>query len=341
VGCIRLHQGDSCVDVLLSVSARADAVKRGRPNRRPRTGSSPSPNAWLRRFAMSAVVQGRSVRRISLPEGVAGLAGLAAAIAPIAGFVPGPYRDRAVVIPQTHGYDVGNLIAVAVLAAGLIWSVRGSASGRLVVIGALGCLVYSYVTYAFLIVLNPVTILYIAVLGLAAWSIVTGLLHFDGRPIEQGQDRPFLRRLTGGFMLALVLVFAGNWLRQMGTGIISGQLPADLAANGWPMNPVWVLDLGLALPLIGLGWIRLLRRRPQGISIAVSVLVFMLLLSITLLAMAVSMTIAGQAPDLMVIGLFGLIALVGSALAVPWLLGIKDRVGHSTGSSTAKLPEVA
>ena len=67
----------------------------------------------------------------------------------------------------------------------------------------------------------------------------------------------------------------------------------------------------------------------------------MLLRSITLLAMAVSMTIAGQAPDLMVIGLFGLIALVGSALAVAWLLGIKDRVGHSSASSTAKLPEVA
>jgi hypothetical protein len=137
---------------------------------------------------MSLPAQSGSSRGISLPEGLAALAGLAAAVASLAGFVPGLYRDRAVVIAQAHGYDVGNLIVVAVLGIGLAWSLRGSVRGRLVVIGALGCLAYSYVTYAFLIVLNPVTVLYIAGLGLAGWSVVTGLLRFDLRD-NAGSER--------------------------------------------------------------------------------------------------------------------------------------------------------
>jgi hypothetical protein len=268
---------------------------------------------------MSAPAQRGSWRRISVPEGLAALAGLAAVVASLAGFVPGMYRDRSVVIAQTHGYDIGNLIVAAVLAFGLAWSLRGSVRGRLVVIGALGCLAYSYVTYAFLIVLNPVTVLYIAALSLAVWSAVAGLVRFDGDEIEGIERGQFLRRATGVFMLLLVVVFAFNWLHQIASAVISGRLPADLAANGWPMNPVWVLDLGFMLPLVGLGGVRILRRRPYGVLIAIAVLVFMASLSVTVLALTVAMAVAGQALDLTLITIFGAMLVLSTVLATAWL----------------------
>ena len=82
------------------------------------------------------------------------MAGVAAAIASLAGFIPGVYRDPKIVIAQSHGFDIGDLIAVLILGLGLSWCARGSVRGRLVAIGALGYLLYSFVTYAFLIVLN-------------------------------------------------------------------------------------------------------------------------------------------------------------------------------------------
>lgn len=268
---------------------------------------------------MSTTTRNRSTWKLSLPEGLAGLAALTAAFASIAGFIPGLYRDRPVVIPQSHGYDVGNLIAATVLVLGLVWSARGSVRGRLVAIGALGCLAYSYVTYAFVIVLNPVTLLYVAVLSLAAWSIVTGLLRVDGEQLEQRADAPVLRRATGVFMIALVVIFAVNWLRQIGAAVIGGHLPADLAANGWPMNPVWVLDLGFALPLTALGGVWLLQRRPGAVLIAVAVLTFMLLLSATILSMAAGMTLAGETLDLALVGIFGSVAVISAILVLAWL----------------------
>lgn len=262
---------------------------------------------------------------LSLPEILAGAAGLAAAAASLAGFIPGLYRDRAVVIPQTHGYDVGNLIAVAVLGVGLIWSGRGSPRGRVIVIGALACLVYSYVTYAFLIVVNPATLLYIAVLSLAAWSVATGLLRLDGSELEFASPLALVRKVTGGFMLAVVVMFAANWLRQVGASVITGQTPADLVANGWPMNPVWVEDLGFALPLIGFGGVQLLRQRQIGVPIAMAMLVFMPLLSVTILSMAVSMAASGQTLDIPLVGIFGTVAVASTGLAVMWFRSSRQR----------------
>jgi hypothetical protein len=280
---------------------------------------------------MSTHVKAERRSSPSVPEALAGLAGLAAAIASTAGFIPGLYRDPATVIAQTHGYDVGNLIVVALLALGLVWSARGSARGRLVLIGALACLTYSYITYAFLIVLNPVTVLYIAVLGLAGWSVATGLLHFDGQEVERRAERRFLRPATGALMLALAVIFAANWLRQIGSSVMSGHLPADLVAAGWPMNPVWVLDLGFVLPLMGLGGVLLLQRRAAGAPIAMSVLVFLPLLSATILSMSVSMSMAGQAVDTGLVAIFGAIAVVSTSLALAWLRsGQESRTGQQS-----------
>ena len=254
----------------------------------------------------------------TLSEVLAAGAGLAAVIASLAGFIPGLYRDRAVVIPQTHGYDVGNLVAAAVLGIGLLWSARGSARGRLLAIGALACLVYSYVTYAFLIVLNPATLLYVVVLSLAVWSVAAGLLSFDASELEAALGRPLLRRATSAFLFAVVVLFAVNWLRQIGAALMSGHLPSDLAANGWPMNPVWVEDLGFALPLMGLGGVWLFMRRKGGVEIALAMLVFMPLLAVTILSMAASMAISGQTLDMALVGIFGTLAVVSTAFAVVW-----------------------
>src|ERR1700732_5194218 len=127
----------------------------------------------------------KTLRALSVSERLAVMAGVAATIASVAGFIPGVYRDPAVVIAQSHGFDIGNLIAVLVLGLGLLRSTRGSVRGRLVAVGALGYLLYSFVTYAFLIVLNAATVLYIAVMGFGVWSFITGLAAVDDQKADQ------------------------------------------------------------------------------------------------------------------------------------------------------------
>jgi len=255
------------------------------------------------------------LHRLSVPERLAALAGLAAAVASLAGFLPGLYRDPQVVVAQSHGYDVGNLVAVLVLALALRASARGSLRGRLVAVGALGCLLYGYVTYAFLIVLNPATLLYIAVLACGGWALATGLTSVDEQMVETTLGPHVPRRTTALFLLGIAVLFAITWLGQIAGSVSSGQLPAALKEAGWPMNPVYVLDLGFVLPLLALTGARLLARRPGGVRLAVPLLVFLPLLALTILAMSVSSAAEGQALEPAVLAIFGAVAILSTALA--------------------------
>lgn len=256
-----------------------------------------------------------TLRRLALPERLAAIAGLAAAGASLAGFIPGLYRDPPVIVAQSHGYDIGNLAGVVLLWLGLVAAANGSTPGRLIAIGALGSLLYSYVTYAFLIVLNPATVLYIAVLGLGGWAVATGLLAVDEDEVDAALAGRLPRRTTAVFFLALALLFAVNWLGQISGSITSGHLPAELEAAGWPMNPVFVLDLAFVLPLMALTGIRLLTHPRRGARVAIPLLVFTPLLGLSILSMSLWAAVEGQALEPGVAAIFIAVTVVSATLA--------------------------
>jgi hypothetical protein len=254
-------------------------------------------------------------RQLPIAAGLAAIAGLVAAVAALAGFVPGLYRDPTVVVAQSHGQDLANLVGVLVLACGLSAWARGSLRGRLIAIGALGYLFYSYVAFAFLIVLNPATVLYIAVLGFAGWSFALGLAATDDRDVETAVVGHLARRATGVFFIVLALLFAADWLGQIVGSVTSGRLPADLAQFGWPMNPYFVLDLGFLLPLMALAGVRLLTSHPGGMRLAVPLLVFAPLMALSILLTIVFGAADGQALEPSVLVMFGVVTVLGATLA--------------------------
>jgi hypothetical protein len=277
----------------------------------------------------------KTLRAVSVSERLALTAGVAAALASLAGFIPGVYRDPQVVIAQSHGFDIGNLIAVLVLGLGISWSSRGSVRGRLIAVGALGYLIYSFVTYAFLIVLNAATVLYIAVLGFGVWSFITGFAAVDDREADQLRAGHTYRRLTAGFMIVIAGLFALTWLREIAASVVSGRLPAALAVAGWPMNPVYVLDLGFVVPLVALGAFRLLRSKPGGARIAVPFLIFLPLLSISVMLMTVAMAIDGQPLVIPLLVVFVVALAISAALA--WI-ALRPRRQPSAESLLGPLP---
>jgi hypothetical protein len=257
----------------------------------------------------------KTLRALSVSERLAVLAGIAAAIASLAGFVPGVYRDPRVVIAQSHGFDIGNLIAVVILGLGLAWSAHGSVRGRLVAVGALGYLIYSFVTYAFLIELNAATVLYIAVLSFGVWSFINGLAAVDDQGADELAAGHLYRRVTASFMIVIAGLFALTWLHEIAASVVSGQLPAALAAAGWPMNPVYVLDLGFVVPIVVVGGLRLIRSKPGGVRLSLPFLVFLPLLSISVLLMTVFMAIDGQPLVMPLIAVFVVALTLSAALA--------------------------
>ena len=275
------------------------------------------------------------LRQLSLPERLAALAGLAAAVAALGGFVPGVYRDPRPLIAQSNGQDLATLVvALPLLAFGLWASARGSLRGRLIALGALGYLLYTYAVFAFVSVLGPLTLLDIAVVGLAGWSIAGVLPTLADGDVEMALGARLPRRATGIFLLALAVAFAFLWLSQIGTAVASGVRPQALIEAGWPTSPIYVLDLAFVLPLCALTGVRLLTGRPGAARFAVPLLVFAPVFAIGILSLTAFAAADGQPLEVVQVGIFLVVTVVGAALAGR-TLGTRPNVSASPGPRSA------
>src|ERR1700730_6844950 len=257
-------------------------------------------------------------RKLSTSEWLAALAGVIAAVASLLGFVPGLYRDRRALVSQPHGQDVGTLVlALPILALALWASSRGSMRGRLVTLGVLGFLLYTYAVFAFDAVLNPATPLYIAVVGLAVWSFAGLMPRVDEAGVDRTLGDRLRRRPSGIFLVVIALIFALLWLGQIGSAAITGQQPQALRDAGWPTSPIYVLDLAFLIPLSAVTGIRLITGRPGALRYAVPLLVFIPILTLGVLSISVFAALDGQPFYFALAGVFVVTTVLSGLLA--WL----------------------
>jgi hypothetical protein len=254
--------------------------------------------------------------RLKFADRLALVALLLAAMAAIAGLlVFGLYRDTADGIRQARATDlVTLLVAVPTLAIGL-WRARaGSVGGRFVALAAVGYLAYSYAIYAFSVVIDPLTPVHIAILGLATWSLVLTLFALDRATLDLAFRFRFPRRATGGFLTAVAGLFAMLWLSQIVGAITSGRLPAAVSDLGLPTSPVYALDLAFAVPLIALAGVWLIRRDRRGPAGAAAGLAFLMILGLSVLAIFAFEAAAGVAVEVPPIAIFGVVTASAAVL---------------------------
>jgi hypothetical protein len=249
-----------------------------------------------------------------------------AAVASFVGLVvSGLYRDTPEMVRQAAAADlVTLLLAVPVLGLGL-WRARsGSAFAHMIAIGALGYLAYSYAIYSFSVVINPMTPLHIAILGLATWAFVLDIFGVDDETLARTARIRVLRRTTAGFLFIVAALFAATWLGQIAGAISSGALPAAISDLHLPTNAVFALDLAFALPLfvVAGGW--LVRRDRRGNAGAAAGLAFAVLMGASVLAIFLVDAAAGIAMEPALVVVFGVVTLVAAVL-----LGAGLRSGHT------------
>jgi hypothetical protein len=259
---------------------------------------------------------------------------LAAGSALVGLVVPGVYRDADAWIRQARAADLVTLVAVVpVLALALIRARSGSDAGRLVALGAVGYLVYNYAIFGFSVAINPMTPIHIAVLGLAAWAISLAIFDAGRVPpsVELGERLP--RRSSGAFLVAVGGLFGLMWLGQIADAITTGTMPEALAAVGLSTNPVYTLDLAIALPFLVLTGTLLLQRRPAGRMLAVVALPWTALMGLGVLAIFAFDAMAGAEVPVPVAAAIGAITGIGTVLAGVGLQPSRPRAASSLAAA--------
>lgn len=248
----------------------------------------------------------RSGRLGSVPAALSSAAAVLAATTSLLGLLAAwPYAaETAGWRLQAHGQDLGNLLVVVVLLAGLLGARRGSARGFQVWAGALVYLTYAFVIYAMAVHFTALFLAYVAVLGLSVFSLLCAL---EQRPSVQLPAR--MRRLGAGVLGAIAVAFALLWLSTILGALAAGRPPAELAETGLPANPVHVLDLAIVLPGM---LIVAIRSRRGGLAV---LLLAPLLVFASLMAASIVVTLLLGGAPVAVVAVLGAVTLGSAVLA--------------------------
>jgi hypothetical protein len=255
-------------------------------------------------------------------------------------FVRGLYRDTPFFGIQAVAQDFITLYVVVPAVAVSAWlAFRGSARGRLVWLGSIVYVVYSYVIDAFAVRFNPLFLVYIALLGCALYALIGGLVTTDMKDIQERFAGRAPVKSVSTFLALLAVTFYGVWLSEAVPAVVAGTVPPSVQQNRTPTNAVHVLDMAWMLPAFLVAAAQLARRTAVGYTLAGAALTFVALLGLAVLSIVAFMMREGYAVVVPQVILFGACVVISVGLLVWYLTALQPSVGH--GVAMSSLPRSA
>ncbi|MCC6456370.1 MAG: hypothetical protein IT328_15555 [Caldilineaceae bacterium] len=165
-----------------------------------------------------------------------------------------PFLDEPLVAFQFF-QDLLSLLFAPLLVMVMVWTDRGSLRAFVIWNGLLVYAAYYYAFYCFGFVYTLYYPLYLAVMGLATFSLVGLSSNVDLQFFRARVSERMPVRLVSG-VLGMTVLFVPIWLSMMFQGIRTGQVgTTDL---------VFVLDLAFLIPACVFAAVQIWRRRPVG-----------------------------------------------------------------------------
>lgn len=217
-------------------------------------------------------------RVVSLSHAAYGLSAALAVAAAIAAaltvFGNAVLRGPAVMNGSARGTA---LVMLAVGVPGLVVAMRatrrGSSRAVLVWLGSASYLLYNAVMLLFATPFNRLFLLYVATFALGLWAIVAVLHSLDvagfGRLFTPGLPT----RAIAVYAWVVVALNAIAWLKIIVPALLTPGPPSFLDGTGLTTFPLYVQDLAVWLPVMGLGAYWLWRAMAWGYLVVGSVLV--------------------------------------------------------------------
>ena len=246
------------------------------------------------------------------------------AIAAGAGMITeGLYRDVPDIVAQAKGQDLISLILVLpILIVTAILARRGSLQARLIWLGALTYLVYTYASFAFAIQYNPLFLVYIALLGFSLYALIGGLATLDMAEVKARYIDQTSARAASIFLSAAAVLISSLWLSEIIPALIAGEIPQSILEDRTPTNVVHVLDLAWILPSFGIAAASLWRKHALGYILAGILLPYFVLIVSAILSMGLLQAQAGTPDVLPMIIFFGTLLVTGAGILAWYLNGL-------------------
>lgn len=201
------------------------------------------------------------------------LAFVGAIAAALTFFIEGVLTGPAVTNGNARGTALVMLLSIPLMLAAMRWVARGSYKATLVWTGVLFYLFYNSFLLLFLTPFNRLFLLYVSTFSLAIFATLALLKALEMREL----GRRFASLPVKGLAAYVWTIVALNlfaWMQVVVDATFADDPGSFLDGTGVATNPIYVQDLALWLPLMAVSSWWLWQRRPLGILLTGSWLVF-------------------------------------------------------------------
>jgi len=185
-------------------------------------------------------------------------------------------------------------------------------------LGVLIYLIYSYILYSFFVHFGPLFLFYVAILGLSFYSLVGNLVRLDWHETGQLFDDVKIKPASM-LLLTVAILFSLLWLADIAGALAKGVIPKDLDNAGLIINPIHVLDLAILLPGTFVVAISLWQKKTPGLTLAVPLLVFFVLMGTAIISMMIVAAQKGFDPAWPQVLMMGVIIVLSLILGIQYL----------------------
>jgi hypothetical protein len=232
-------------------------------------------------------------------------------------FSSGLYRDTPYFVAQAVGQDIISLFVVLpTLIISAFFASRGAPTGRLIWLGVLVYLVYTYAVAAFDVRFNPFFLVYVALLGCSLYTLIGGLVTTDVVSIKAAFTDKTPLKAVSIYLAVLAVLFYFMWLSEIIPSLAAGNIPQSVQQNGTPTNAVQVLDMAWILPAFLITACILWRKQALGYTLAGGLLTYCVLLILAVLGMVAFMVQKGQPVVIPQVVIFGVILALNFGMLV-------------------------
>jgi hypothetical protein len=196
------------------------------------------------------------------------------AVAAVAGMFGDAYQSATPFARNAYrGADLVSLVlALPMLVLAAVAARRGSTRGLLLWLGAIAYIVYQY-AYTFAFDWSRLFPVYLVLLSLSGFTLARALIALDLAQVVGRFSRRTPVRVVGAYLVGVGVCLGLMEAAQVVSALVTGEVPRIVAATGHPTSPVYILDLGLVVPLMLLAAVWLRARRPWGYVTAAILLV--------------------------------------------------------------------
>lgn len=217
--------------------------------------------------------------------------------------------DSVSVAAQGIAQDIVTIVlGVPLLVISLFYALRGSLKGRLLLTGTLGYFLYTYISYVFLWMYNPMFIVYVILMSASFFSFILLMMSFNISNLASAFSRKLPVRFLGGFQIFFAIALFLLWMKKIIPTITNGTIPLGL--EHYTTLVIQGLDLGFIVPIALLSGVMIIKRKPIGYLLSSVIIMKGFTMGAALTAMIISQYFAGVSMSIIEIIMFPMISLL-------------------------------